>query len=49
MKIETKESIKITKTGMIIVNKEKEKKKKKYKEKSKIIRKMKINKKNKMK
>lgn len=48
MKIETKESIEIAKTGMIIVNKEKEKKKK-YKEKSKIIRKMKINKKNKMK
>lgn len=47
MKIETKESIEIAKTGMIIVNKEKEKKK--YKEKSKIIRKMKINKKNKMK
>lgn len=47
MKIETKEGIKTEKTGMIIVNKEKEKKK--YKEKSKIIRKMKINKKNKMK
>ena len=35
MKIETKESIKITKTGMIIVNKEKEKKKKNTRKKVK--------------